>query len=159
MPNFWKLSMGTHAGGGEFPDLSTVQQHVQEGYVLVWGPTGRKGSSRHTQGELFKDVAKIGDYFYLCHGNQAPGVLLLGKFSEPAITKHVHGGRKKWLGRKFERIKDSKLNARYEGAERWWTPDHNSTFVRVPEHDLPGFEADILRPYFGIGLSDLPSKS
>ncbi|MBN9119336.1 MAG: hypothetical protein J0I06_09270 [Planctomycetes bacterium] len=158
MPNFWKLSMGTHAGGGEFSNLSAVRSWVRQRTVLVWGPTGRKGGSHRTQGELFEQRAKIGDLFYLCHGNQEPGVLLLGRFSGLADTVIVPGGRPNWLGRKFTLIKHSKSKAKYEGVEKWWTPDHNSTFVMIPNRDLEQFESVILNPYFGLNLNELQLK-
>jgi hypothetical protein len=155
--NVWKLSMGPHAGGGEFNELDDVTRCLREQKrVAVWGPTGCKGGSAVPQGKQFRQAADD-DFFYLCHGNREPGILLFGQFSGPAEPITVPKWRTRWFGRRFRTIRNAKLVKKFEGRSRWWTPDHNSTFVRIPDKDLAEFESAILRPYFGLTLDSLGS--
>lgn len=149
MKPVWKLSMGPGAGGNEFPDLAAVTARLDEGYVLVWGPTGPLGRSNYSQGRLFQ-LAANDDLFYLCHGNEEPGIMLVGQFSgpyEPDVPRPA-GYRTKWFRRPFTTLARTATTARYSGTQRWWTPNHNSTFVRIPDCDMETFEAEILKPYF-----------
>lgn len=43
---------------------------------------------------------------------------------------------------------------RLQGDPKWWTPDHNSTFVMVPDEELRVFETAILKPYFDAKLAE-----
>ncbi len=158
MKTVWKLSMGRGAGGGEFPDLDAVNQWVDKGLVLVWGPTGPKGRQRLTQGEEFR-LAHNGDLFYLCHGNEVPGILLLGEFIGHADPIPFERGRDRWYARKFKLIKKSHIEKKYDGPNRWWSPRNNSTFVDVPEEDIPEFEKVILQPYFEVTSEELLGAS
>ena len=152
----WKLSMGPHAGGGEFNTLSKVKKCLRKKErVVVWQPTGRKGVSRLTQGEWFVEEAKDDAYFYLCHGNEEPGIMLLGQFTGPAEPVSSPEWRNDWVGRPYRTVKEAIITKKFDGENKWWTPIHNSTFVKVPEHDLEKFEAVILRPYFNLTLADL----
>ena len=42
----------------------------------------------------------------------------------------------------------------YQGPEKWWSPNHNSTFVQIPDNELELFEKLILKPYFDIELKN-----
>jgi len=39
-------------------------------------------------------------------------------------------------------------------CQKWWSPNHRSTFIKVPEHELSMFEEEILIPFFGLHLKD-----
>jgi hypothetical protein len=158
MKAIWKLSMGRGAAGGEFSTLADVHAWVAQGLVLVRGPTGPKGGSRLTQGEQFR-LAHNGDVFYLCHGNDEPGILLLGEFVGHADLITVPGGRDEWYGRRFREIEKARTKRRYDGPNRWWAPSNNSTFVEIPEDEYSEFETAILKPYFGMTVADLLSES
>jgi len=143
-PTFWKLSLGT-----DYFDFSQLIESIEERIVYVHKDTGAKGTRYVTQGEDFIN-AKIGDYFYLTHGNS--GIYLLGQFIGPAnfITKRGEG----WTDRPFRIIARSNNTSCYDGSEKWWTPNHRSTFVKIPEPEIKEFEELILKPYFEISLSD-----
>ncbi len=149
-PVFWKLSMGPHSG--DFKHLLEVLDWLRQGLVLVHKDTTAKGTSQKSQGELFIERDRIGDYFYLCHGNKEPGIILLGQFIGPANLFSAR--RDGWAERQFRWIKTSILTKPYEGEQKWWAPNHNSTFVIVPEDDLEMFESAILGPYFGVELAN-----
>src|SRR5665213_619227 len=151
----WKLSMGPHAGGGEFNTLSKVKNCLREKErVVVWQPTGRKGVSRLTQVECFVEEANDDDYFYLCHGNEEPGIMLLGQFTGSAEPVASLEWRNDWVGPPYRTVKEALITKKFDGENKWWTPNHNSTFVKVPKHDLKKFEAVIPRPYFNLTLAD-----
>jgi 5-methylcytosine-specific restriction protein B len=84
------------------------------------------------------------------HGNH--GVYLLGQFSGAANL--FSSKEKGWLDRPFRHIRSSRLIQRYSGPDKWWSPSHDSTFTPVPEGEHGLFEEHILKPYFGITLSD-----
>ena len=151
-PVFWKLSMGPGNAGEDFPHVLDVMDWVRQGIVLVHKDTKAKGTVQTTQGENFVDQAKVGDYFYLCHGNQEPSIILLGQFTGPANLFSARKGG--WADRPFRWIKTAILPKQFSGEAKWWAPNHNSTFVVVPEDELGQFEAAILKPYFCMALAD-----
>lgn len=142
-PKFWKLSQGYNEFS--FSDLLTS---IEERLVYVHKDTGAKGQSEFTQGEQFI-TADVGDYFYLAHGNTG-GVYLLGQFTGPANYFSSFGNG--WLDRPFRIIARAISQESYKGPNKWWTPNHNSTFVQVPESELNMLEELILKPYFDITL-------
>jgi hypothetical protein len=143
-PNFWKLSQGT-----QFFSYSDILRSIEMRLVYVHKDTSAKGQSSQTQGQDFI-AAPVGDYFYLTHGNS--GIYLLGQFVGPAniFSEHKEG----WMDRQFRLIFPALSKESYSGAVKWWTPNDNSTFIRVPSNELPLFEDYILKPLFGIKLSD-----
>ena len=141
-PTFWKLSQGPY-----YFDFSEILQSIEDRHVYVHKDTEAKGISHNSQGEDFLN-ARIGDYFYLTHGNH--GVYILGQFTGPANFFSDKG--EGWLDRPFRIIRRSSETAQYDDVEKWWTPNHNSTFVRVPEDEVEMFEELILTPYFDIEL-------
>lgn len=142
-PKFWKLSQG-------FTDFSFSEllTSIEQRLVYVHKDTAAKGQSEVTQGENFVSAA-IGDYFYLTHGN-AGGIYLLGQFTGPANYFSSYGDG--WIDRPFRIISRAIKQDSYSGQNKWWTPNHNSTFVQVPESELGLFEELILQPYFDISL-------
>lgn len=154
---FWKLSMGPGAYA-EFKNLLLVLDWLRQGQVLVHRNTGPVGLSSETQGEKFVSPDRDGDYFYLCHGNEKPSILLLGRLKGPVETLTI-GRRKGWASRRFDWIKTSTKSAKFTGVGKGWTPNHNSTFVEVPQNDLAKFEDRILVPFFELKLASLKGKS
>jgi len=51
-------------------------------------------------------------------------------------------------------IAHSNKRGPYNGVQKWWTPNDNSTFIKVPLKEYSLFEELILEPYFGIKLKD-----
>ncbi|HHQ4524671.1 TPA: hypothetical protein ACSP1O_002585 [Aeromonas veronii] len=143
-PKFWKLSQGTR----EF-EFKDVIESINSGLVYVHKDTRGKGTSSTSQADDFIN-ANIGEYFYLTHGNE--GIYLLGQFIGPANLFSKYGDG--WLEREFKFIFASNNRSSYAGEHKWWTPNDNSTFTRVPEHELEQFELEILTPYFDVTLKD-----
>jgi hypothetical protein len=146
-PRFWKLSMGK-----DFRDVLEVLDWIRQGIVLVHKDTRAPGGSSVSQGVHFVQPERTGDYFYLCHGNQSPSIILLGQFSGPANVLSARGDG--WTERPFRWIRTATIAKRFDGQQKWWTPDHNSTFIEVPESEVAIFEEAILQPYFDLHLSD-----
>ncbi|ASU24090.1 hypothetical protein FLM06_19320 [Vibrio cholerae] len=143
-PTFWKLSQGT-----EFFTYEDMLQSIEDRLVYVHKDTAAQGQSSVTQGQTFVE-AKIGDYFYLTHGNN--GVYVLGQFTGP--INYFSNWGDGWSDRPFRVIARSKTQECYTGIQKWWSPNHRSTFIKVPEHELSMFEEEILIPFFDLHLKD-----
>ncbi len=144
-PNFWKLSQGNRL----FTPTDIVKS-IADRLVYVHKDTKAKGSNGTTQADDFCR-SPIGDYFYLTHGNL--GIYILGQFSGPVNILSEYG--EGWLDRPFRIILYSlRINQPYIGEVKWWTPNENSTFTKVPDYELSLFEQLILTPYFNIKLAD-----
>lgn len=153
-PVFWKLSMGP-GSGHDFPDLLGVLDWLRQGLVLVHKATPPMGHGSTGQGAHFVHKYRLGDYFYLCHGNQVPSIILLGQFTGPAdiLSPFINSRgewEKGWASRRFQWIKTAVGSGKYNGTQRWWTPNFNSTFVNIPREDFGDFEDDILWPFFEV---------
>ena len=125
-PKFWKISQGP----GQF-GYDEIISSISNGLVYVHKDTGAKGGSSISQAEDFIS-APIGDYFYLTFGNQ--GMFLIGQFVGPANLFSKYGDG--WLERPFKFIFPSVKPDSYTGANKWWSPNDNSTFTPVPAHEL-----------------------
>ncbi len=143
-PNFWKLSQGT-----QYFDNKSILESIDHRLVYVHKDTAPKGGSTKSQGEDFIE-ASIGDYFYLTHGNIR--IYLLGQFSGPVNYFSIKGHG--WSDRPFRLIKLATITDPYNGPKKWWAPNHNSTFSRVPKDEEKVFESQILQPYFDITLKE-----
>ncbi|MFV1942192.1 hypothetical protein VPH49_15345 [Pseudomonas luteola] len=141
-PTFWKLSQGT-----EYFTHKDIIQTIEDRLVYVHKDTSAKGQSLKSQGQMFIE-SSIGDYFYLTHGNT--GIYVLGQFTGPANFFSSWGDG--WLDRPFRVIERACTREKYLGEEKWWAPNHNSTFIKVPESELKIFEREILTPFFEINL-------
>jgi len=141
----FKISMG------EFGE-DDVRNAIEKNIVLVHKDTKAKGVSSLTQGNLFRDVIKDGDYFYLTHGNK--GVKLLGIFTGEA--RPVEGkqlGYEGWLERSFVEVYPSINMSAYTGKKKWWTPNENSTCIEIPRSELDEANRLIFKPYFKAAFS------
>jgi hypothetical protein len=138
----WKISHGKVDFNAE-QRKTYLEQHT----VHVHKDT-KKG-----QGALFASEMKEGDFFYLCHGND-DGIRVVGQITGSAIPSPHDDG---WLQRSyavlFEGVKPS---VKYTGIKKGWTPNYNSTCMAVPNEEIKLFESEILIPFFGKRLSDIP---
>lgn len=143
-PSIWKISHGS---------ISAENRSIFEGrnVVVVHSTTKAKGTSKVSQGESFMDSIKKGDYFYLCYGNS---IRLLGKFvaDKAVLNPEMEDG---WYEREYRLIKTSKDTSAYKGIQKWWTPNDNSTCIKVETEDKELFEETILKPYFDMTVSGL----
>ena len=160
-PVFWKLSMGPGGKNREFSKRSVVDKWLARGLVLVHEETGIVPGSAGPQGETFLEADRVGEYFYLCHGNKSgTGIILVGRFTtgnnQRVSLEMPNGGmREGFRARPFLKIKELVAsNPYYDGEMRPWTPNFRSTFIRVPDTEMDDFERLILEPYFDLRLSD-----
>lgn len=135
--SIWKISHGTQA----FTDEERAI--YAKSHLAVMHESTGKG-----QGDDFKKVPE-GALIYLCHGNS---VQLLARLTGPAVACDKGVG---WLQRPYETLKVANFSTAYENSSKNWTPRGNSTFWNVPKHELPEFDATLLKPYFGINLEEI----
>lgn len=142
--NIWKVSHGQSCFKPN--ELKKLEEECK---VCVHKDTPAKGMSHFTQGDAFVKEVKEGDLFYLCLGNQS--VQLIGMFTSE-ITISDDG----WAYRKYKLLFNStQKDTPYEGEIHWWTPNNNSTFIKIKNSERPLFERLILRPYFCKTLQDI----
>jgi len=140
--NIWKLSHG----GKDF------LQQEREGF-LKKELCAMHGETGIGQGEEFRK-SEVGTLFYLCHGNEK--VVLIGQFTSEAEPCEKGDG---WLQRKYRVLKEGVKEGGYQGSKKGWTPNYNSTFKPIGTQDLPEFEANLLKPFFGTDLAELAALS
>ena len=85
----------------------------------------------------------MGDYFYLCYGSR---IQLLGQITSNDAVENPEM-KDGWYERPYRVVAMPKINDSYDGVKKWWTPNDNSTCIKVD--DKPLFEELILKPYFG----------
>lgn len=142
--NIWKVSHGQSCF-----KPNKLKALEDECMVCVDKNTLAKGVSRITQGQAFVNEVKEGDLFYLCIGNQS--VELFGMF-----TNEINIKDDGWAYRKYKLLfKSIKKDTQYKGEKHWWTPNDNSTFIKVKDSEHKRFEDLILQPYFGKTFRDL----
>lgn len=119
--------------------------------VVVNGALEAVGTSALSQGDSFILSAKQGDYFYLCNDDK---VRLIGQFTTNKASKCAKMG-KGWFQRDYIEIATTKNIKTYSSKKKWWSPNINSTFIKVPELDNALFQDLILNPYFNLSLEEL----
>lgn len=143
-PAIWKISHGSIS-----EDNRTIFEDRK--VVVVHSTTKSMAVSKISQGESFMDSIKKDDYFYLCYGNS---IRILGQFTtdKAVLNSEMEDG---WYEREYRVIAKSKDTSTYNGAHKWWSPDFNSTCIRVDNDDQALFEESILKPYFDMTLNKL----
>lgn len=147
-PAIWKISHGTESTGISYTNKMIFEKRK---VTVVHGTTKAKASSKVTQGVHFIETIKKGDFFYLCYGNS---IRLFGEFTteEAVLNPELESG---WYERPYKVVAVSKDTTAYTATKKWWTPNDNSTCIRVDEQDQSLFEQLILKPYFDLTLDDL----
>lgn len=133
----WKVSHGQR-------DFTKDERKklLDEKKIVVHGETPKE------QGKNFLEKARIGDYFYLCHGNDE-GIKLFGKIISEALDSEKGIG---WKHREYQIIKESNFEKKYNGKQKGWAPNYNSTFMQVKVNELALYNKEISIPYFGIDI-------
>ena len=152
-PVIWKISHGNNRNG--IPEYLRPTFENRKVVVVNRGTLPLAGQTV-SQGQSYMSEIKKGDYFYLCYSSE---IVLLGQFieDEPKLNQEMLDAWNDddWYERSYRVIALSKDRSRYKGAHKWWTPNHNSTCVKVSDNIL--FEQSILKPYFDLTLADLRS--
>ena len=144
--SIWKISHGTESTG--ISD-ENKQIFMDRGVIVVHSTTKAKATSKVSQGESFTYSMKMGDYFYLCYGNK---IQLLGQITSNDAVENPEM-KDGWYERPYRVVAMPKINDSYDGVKKWWTPNDNSTCIKVD--DKPLFEELILNPYFGLTVAQL----
>lgn len=147
-PAIWKISHGTAATGISDENKAIFERRK---VAVVHSSTAAKAGSKVTQGEYFMDAIKKGDYFYLCYGKY---IQLLGQFTGdgPVLNPELQDGWYEWAYRVIAKTDNTQP---YVDTSKWWTPNNNSTCIRVDKSDEGLFEQLILKPYFNMTLTEL----
>jgi len=147
-PAIWKISHGTESTG-----ISDANKQIflERNIVVVHSATRAKATSKVTQGHSFMEAIKKDDYFYLCYGSS---IQLLGQFTseKPIENPEMQDG---WYERAYRVIAQSRNTSPYDGMKKWWTPNDNSTCIKVNKNDHALFEKLILQPYFNMTIDAL----
>ena len=142
----WKISHGKEETG--------IPEKYREPFekrraAVIHSQTSPKGKSSVSQGQAFTQEIKKGDYFYLCYSNE---VVLFGQFTDDKSYPNPELGNG-WHERSYRIIKYSEKHDPYKELNKWWTPNNNSSCIKVDDNAL--FEKLILKPYFDLTLNDL----
>ncbi|MBO7328906.1 MAG: hypothetical protein J6W00_09070 [Lentisphaeria bacterium] len=122
---FWKISHGPD-------DISNEEYAIFESkhLAVVHGLTKAKGKEKESQGDKFIHKIKKGDFFYLCRGNS---IRIFGQFdSDEAVINPEK--QNDWYQRSYKLIAPSLDTAPYNGSQKWWTPNHNSTCYNIDDN-------------------------
>jgi MoxR-like ATPase len=145
-PAIWKISHGTESTG-----VSDAHKKIFEDrkVIAVNSRTKAKGTSKVSQGDNFMYSIKKGDFFYLCYGSS---IQLLGEITSDTPIENPEK-KDGWYERSYRVIARPVRMEPYSGVHKWWTPDDNSTCIKVD--DLSLFENAILQPYFNMSVGQL----
>ena len=135
----WKISEGANGTTGLSDECK--QKLLAENTVAVYGDTKAKGRSSTSQGEYFEKGIKTGDFFYLCYGNK---IVLIGQFIGNVIDDNDPNLPEGFLKRKYKTICQLESSAPYNGPQKWWTSNDNSTCIPVPLEQINEFNEYIL---------------
>ena len=150
-PTIWKISHGSQ----EFDGESDLRDFLSSRHLVTMNRQTAKG-----QGPRFESEVKSGDLFFL---RETGRIKLLGKieqddYSTPQEVNSRFGTEDDWIAKRYSVISEVRLDEPYKRKPmRNWTPNFNSTLAAVKESQLTEFEDWILKPYFGLSLSDLSS--
>lgn len=122
---------------------------LENDLIVVHEDTPSKGTSSKTQGEMFLNDMNIGDYFYLCRGNT--NLEIIGKITSEAIScEYSNLGDEGWLQRSYEIVAEAVNENSYNGDQKWWTPNNNSTFIIIPRSEINDANNLIFTPFFNL---------
>lgn len=142
----FKVSMGSLS-------IEEMDACMNQSIVVVHGDTKSKGTSSETQSEVFQNAIRMGDYFYLTHGNGPNSIKFLGRFTTAcSVSSTQYDNNTGWLERGYEVVATSVNQMRYKGPNKWWTPNNNSTCIQIRNDELPDANKLLFEPYFNTTL-------
>lgn len=115
--------------------------------VIVHKNTKAKGTSSQTQADTFANQMKVGDYFYLCRGNN--NLEVIGRITGDAEEcEYENLGSEGWLQRSYDVVADAVNDGAYKNDKKWWTPNDNSTCIAIPKHEINDANTKLFIPFF-----------
>lgn len=114
--------------------------------IVVNRETKAKGTSTESQGESFSSKMKIGDYFFLCRGNEK--LEIIGKITGDA--ENCNFGDKTYLQRTYDIVIDAIKEGSYAGENKWWAPKNNSTCIAIKDNDIDKANKELFIPFFKV---------
>ena len=149
-PSIWKISHGTEST----TDISDENRKIfEERNVVVFNrETKAKDGFNVSQGQLFMESIKKGDYFYLCYGDK---IQLLGQIISENPKENPEM-RDDWYEHKYRIIaRSNDTLSYYKNTKKCWTPNDDSMCIKIPKKEYSHFEELILMPYFNMTIDDL----
>lgn len=141
--NLYKVSMGPG-------DIDEVGYNflLNANLVMMHKETKPLGMTYEKQGDVFTQKMKVGDYFYLCRGNK---MVLVGKITgDIENVEYQKWGDEGWVQRSYETICESIKEVKYNGDQKWWTPNFRSTICQIPSNELDLANANLFKPFFNL---------
>lgn len=150
-PAFWKMSHGTVSTGLSLPEREDCEKRC---VITMHRYTAGAGSSRILSGDLFEYGLRKGDFIYLCYGGEVRRLVQIT--SDDVVQSSLRSG---FVERQYKVIAEAKDAGRYpgDGFRRFWTPNQNSTFARIPVEDYQDFEKNLAKPFFGMSVDEIIS--
>lgn len=149
-PAIWKISHGTEST----TYISGKNRKIfEERNVVVFNrETKAKDGFNVSQGQLFMESIKKGDYFYLCYGDK---IQLLGQIISEKPKENPEM-RDDWYEHKYRIIaRSNDTLSYYKNTKKCWTPNDDSICIKVDKSDYSRFEKLILKPYFNMTIDSL----
>lgn len=142
--SFFKVSMS-----GKDISEEAFNYFMSAQLVVVHKDTNPKGSSYESQGETFTQNMKIGDYFYICRGNNR--LVLIGQVMSDAVPcDYDELGEEGWVQRSYTVVKEAVVNKNYQGQNKWWMPNNNSTCIPIKSSQYALGNKELFNPYFKV---------
>jgi hypothetical protein len=136
----WKHSHGTNS-----LTRQERENYRNKSVLTIYRDTGKR------QGENFRAKMRLGDFFYLCHGNNLE---LFGQ-----VVSGLEKSNSRWVERRYRIICKCPKGLKFNGPKKYWAPNANSTSKLVPQNELALFEKRILIPFFSLRLADLRRRA
>ncbi len=149
IPCFWKISHGRSASTG----ISVERKADCERRHVITMNRYTKGVSNSliTQGDQFLYSMRKGDFAYLCYASEIKYLVQI--IDDEAVSGEFSD---EWYERSYRVVKKAEKSQYPSNAPRKaWTPNHNSTLVRIDVSDLDEFDKFILKPHFNISTNEV----
>lgn len=89
-------------------DEDSFNYFFENNLIVVHKDTASKGTSNESQGEIFMNKMKIGDYCYLCRGNQK--FVSIGRVVSDSQECELEDlGDNGWMQRKIEIVRPASI--------------------------------------------------
>lgn len=146
-PVFWKMSHGSTSTGLSLAEREDCEKRC---VITMHRYTSGVGSSKILSGDLFEYGLRKGDFVYLCYAGEVRRLVQIT--SDDFVQSSLRSG---FVERQYRVVAEAKAGSYYpaDGFRKSWTPNQNSTFVRIPAEDYLDFEKHITEPFFCMSVN------